>query len=111
MKQILCDACATLPLFSRAPLREGRYELMPKSDIGEPAEWARVEHGIAREPTAQQRTMYVNDVPMPLPPSFYNCDYCNADIAPGASAWCVTIWQPALRPEPPRWEDQFLTRP
>lgn len=111
MRQMHCNACMKRPVFSDQPLREGTYELLAANHAtGEPAEWVRVIHGIARPPRPATRMMYINGDPLPLPLDAYECDNCNVAIYPGDVASCVTMWQPPRQPEPPRWEEAYLTR-
>lgn len=107
-RQIWCDACGQRPHFGAGLLKIGRYELLPESNFGEPAEWVRVVKGIARRPTPEQRVMTINDEAFPLNPDSYTCDDCNADIKPGQVAWCVTVFTPGYRGEPAAWESAFV---
>jgi hypothetical protein len=100
MRHVYCASCG-------ARWKEGTYEALPASSIGEAAEWARVIRGTATTPRPEQRIAYINDVPHQLEPGHYDCDGCATPIMPGDQAVCVTVWL-AGRPTPPSWESDHL---
>jgi hypothetical protein len=102
MRQVLCRNCGT-----KYPTSELKILLMPRSSIGEPAEYARVMKGLAKVPTKEQRTIHVNDIPMPLENGHYNCDLCMTKIYPDDNATCVTIWVEGQQ-VPNLWEHDFI---
>jgi hypothetical protein len=99
MRHLLCEACGK-------DTPEGR-RLVFEATPYEPAEWQRVVRGVARTPRPEQRVIYVNGEPFPQTPGQYECDRCNAPIAPGQPATCQTVWR-ADQAEPPAWEDEYL---
>lgn len=80
-QRLVCPGCALRP-------KNFRGEILAASEIGEPAEWARVVHGVARQAT-------------------WVCDQCGQRIVTGQRAACETVWL-AGQPEPAAWEVEYL---
>jgi hypothetical protein len=84
---------------------------MPAVDKGRfagPAEYERVVWGTAKQPTREQRTIFINGVAQAsLPMTEYNCDLCNDPITPGSRCCAFTAW-PEGRPPIAAWESEYL---
>jgi len=105
MRRVLCEECGSK---YKSTLKELAYPRDPET--GEPAEYRRVLRGIAKSPSGDQRTIYVNNVPHHLDDSHYDCDTCNKEIKPGDKAVCLTVW--SERHETPLlWENEYLDHP
>ncbi len=108
-RQLLCAECGKN--YQSSTTSAGR-EILPRSPIGEPAEWERVVRGRATNPTPRTRTMYVNGVPTALPLEYFECDLCMKNLPLGTDVVAVTWWQPARLPAPnvppPDWEADYL---
>lgn len=100
MRHLYCERCG-----ERFP-GEGVRELFARSQY-EPAEYGRVVRGLARTPTPQQRTAFVNGVPLPLAAGQFECDFCNTTITPGAPVVAITAWREDQQ-EPPAWEQDYV---
>lgn len=78
-------------------------QILPRSDIGEPAEFERIVTGFALVPQPSQRQIFVNEKAYPLEGGHFNCDRCNSKIFPGKKVFCVSIWNERQK-EPGPWE-------
>jgi hypothetical protein len=103
-RALLCVKCGR-----RYP--DGRWTVPPGPDG--PAESTRTTTGRAKTPTTEQRTMTIytdgHKERTILPLTNYDCDLCNAPIAPRDRAKAVTVWQPSRQDEPGLWETEYLT--
>jgi hypothetical protein len=98
-RQLLCETCG-------AKYEQGvhcLYEATPD----EPAEWARVVKGLAKTPTREQMTIWVNGVPEQLDPAAYLCDLCGESVGPGEPAVALTIWLGGTE-QPAVWERDYV---
>lgn len=92
-RHILCEPCG-----------RGHAGIETDYDEGQRYVW-----GVARMPTPEQRTIRVNGVPQPLPPTFYTCDHCGRSIRPGERACAATYAATKARAESfPAWEAEYL---
>ena len=100
MRRILCEKCL------RGHLPAGTRKACGASLHG-PAEHQRLVLGTALNPTKEQRTVYLNGEPQPLPMGMLNCDSCNQDILPESVCAAWSVWR-ADRPPVPAWEEEYI---
>lgn len=83
--------------------------LYPATNL-EPAEYGRVTFGLARKPTASQRTVVISSdlgsESHVLSLDSFDCDDCGSAILPGTDAAAWTIW--VGENEPGHWEADYL---
>jgi hypothetical protein len=103
MRHLLCATCAK-------DKQNGTRQIYARSPIGEPAEFERIVWGVAKTPTAEQRTMSVNGEPMTLTAGQFDCDLCNAPIRPGERACAQSVWAEGgmWAKGIGHWESEFL---
>lgn len=103
MRRLLCATCG-----AKSP--PGTRLLYPADAEGQ-EEWGRFFHGAANQPTAEQRTVYINGEPTVLSVNAYTCDGCGAEIHPGDPCCAATVWVGDRAREPGPWEHEYLRQP
>lgn len=100
MRRILCEKC----LREHLPAGE---RMVRKRTMTSMAEYQRLILGTALDPTKEQRTVYLNGEPKPLPMGMLNCDTCNQEILPESVCAAWSVWR-VDRPPVPAWEEEYL---
>lgn len=100
MRRILCEKCL------RGHLPAGVRKIRGALQY-EPAEHQRLVLGTALNPTKEQRTVYLNGEPKPLPMGMLNCDSCDQEIGSESVCAAWSVWR-ADRPPVPAWEEEYL---
>lgn len=100
MRRILCEKCL------RGHLPAGTRKACGASLHG-PAQHQRLVLGTALNPTKEQRTVYLNGEPKPLPMGMLNCDSCDDEIRPESVCAGWSVWR-ADRPPVGAWEEDYL---
>ncbi len=76
-------------------------------DLPDDPGWVfRIVHGVARQPTQEQRTITVNGEPSLMSTDEYTCDLCGRGIKPGQIACCRSIFRKGERMG--TWESEYL---
>lgn len=98
MRRILCAECGI------------DRNIQSGSDVQSDGMYSRVTWGKAREPQPEQREITLisegETTVTPLPPEYYNCDSCNAEIKPGDRCCAQTVWKDTAGMG--FWEKEFL---
>ncbi len=85
MRRLLCKDCIK-------GKESGTRQILPRTNLGEPAEFERVVRGVARTPKSNQRYIEINGEKHILPDDHYDCDNCGSEIKPGEPCGAWSVW-------------------